>query len=165
MRKAFITASLLLALASSLASAQGGAPTLDEVEVDGREVRLTFDQPMLTWDTPVDTPAIRIEPALPCAWYWEDDTTLTCEGPALATAVKLATRYHVVIGEGLWTQQGEAFPTTTRDAETERAQVVIQSVKWNAGVPAIVVHVSPDTVPGSLASVLDVRLDDRAVPF
>ena len=57
-----------------------------------------------------------------------------------------------------------AFPPTTVEAESSRPEIAVD-VDWPTTVPTIQVWGFPRAVPASLASVLDVRLDDVPVPF
>lgn len=157
---------LLLAVACCAAFSAGanaGAPSLKSARISGDEVLLEFDQPMLTWGTRARPPALRLSPAVDCQWTWSDDTRLACamvEGASL----RPATAYRLDIGEGLWSQEGEAFPPTTLALESDRPRLGLE-VSWPGRQPRLKVSSSQGHTAASVASVLSLQFDGRPLPY
>jgi MG2 domain len=114
------------------------ATTVVTAEAETDSLQLDFAEPMLTWQQPQSSAAIRLSPPVDCRWYWEDATTLRCESelsgqPLLAHASK----YQIELGEGLWTQAGTALPPQRLTVSTTPPQLSAALDAWDAGEPVI----------------------------
>ncbi|MEO8670988.1 MAG: MG2 domain-containing protein [Tahibacter sp.] len=143
----------LLAL---LACANGLAAGISSFEVDSRYVVIRFDQPMLTWQDPLEVDAISIDPAPDCHWRWDDDITLHCEIDDKKPELHAATRYRLDLREGLWTQTGEAVAAQTRYADSQLPKVEASIAEWKDGEPQIVVEPNLPVDADALRDVLRV---------
>ena len=121
---------------------------------------LNFDQPMLTWGNGhAAAPDIRIQPALPCSWEWDDDTTLQCHIKDANVHPTPATSYHVVVN-GLWSQAGELIaPGTSVTMETARPEIETY-IQWKHGWPSFYASTNQNTTIAQLRSHL--RVEDRS---
>jgi uncharacterized protein YfaS (alpha-2-macroglobulin family) len=165
MRFVLAASAVAFFLASSCARAQAPVPKIKKAYIGGASLTLEFDEPMLTWNTSAQNTAVRVEPALPCEWYWESDTTLACDGPAMRRAVKAATAYRLVVAGPLYSQAGVALPPTTQVIETERAELYLEGLEWHDGVPSFEVSASNPVTAEAVAAVLRLHLDGEDVPY
>ena len=72
MRRARLLPLLLLSASSAALAAPADGP---EVSHWATSIQVEFPEPMLTWQGARTAP-ITLSPAVPCTWYWQDDTTL-----------------------------------------------------------------------------------------
>jgi hypothetical protein len=140
------------------------APKVTQIDVD-YGVRLTFDEPMLTWNDRTAVAALRLEPAVACTWYWEDDTTLSCNDLDVSRQFRRATDYTLHIGEGLWSQAGVPLAPVVLHDETERPSLEVDSLEWHGSRPTLAVASAMPLDSASLQQSLDVTFDGRPVPF
>lgn len=163
-RLAAATACLGLA---SLAQAAAEPPRIEEAEIDGEQLSIEFDQPMLTWRGKTDTAGISLSPQVDCRWFWEDDTRLACVVPeGSATPVRQATAYRLQVSDGLWSQAGAPLAPTELTLESSRPSADVRVPDWRAGQPElqIITRDMPVTAQ-DLAKVLQLRLDGAPIAY
>ena len=99
------------------------APRIVSVSAGGHSIYVTFDQPMLSWSGDGEPPGVRIEPAFDCRWSWSDDRWLSCDAGYPGTPLKRAQRYRLVVGPGLWSQQGQPLPPQSLLVDSDRPTI------------------------------------------
>lgn len=158
---------LLLTLLLWSACALAAPPRIVDHDTNGRPrwdaggagPSIEFDQPMLTWiNGSGQAPDVKVEPALPCTWEWNDDTTLECHLPDRATVAK-ATTYRIS-ARGLWSQAGEQMAAQSVTVDTERPFVGAYLDRWQDGWPVFWIHPDQDVTLQQLQS--HVRLEDAS---
>ncbi|MBS0194623.1 MAG: hypothetical protein JSR34_10280 [Proteobacteria bacterium] len=159
-------ACFLLAIASLLAIAPVRAqspapPKITETQVSASQIKLSFDQPMLTWEERSPLRAIAMQPEVPCTWYWEDDTTLLCRTAGHLKLFHVASAYRLRIDHGLWSQAGMELPPQSIVAESERPQLRSEVSDWKAGVPQIHLTTDAAVTAEAVARVIAVDLDGQ----
>lgn len=152
---------------ASLAHAAAEAPRIEDVDADGDQLSISFDQPMLTWRGETDTAGITLTPALGCRWYWEDDTQLTCVFAFGSTQpIRPATPYRLQVSGGLWSQSGLELAPAQFILESSRPRVDLEVRDWRAGQPGLrIIARDMPVSPEDLAKVLELRLDGAPVAY
>lgn len=113
----------LFAIANAIAADPLPPPRIVSVSAGGHSIYVTFDQPMLSWSGDGEPPGVRIEPAFDCRWSWSDDRWLSCDAGYPGTPLKRAQRYRLVVGPGLWSQQGQPLPPQSLLVDSDRPTI------------------------------------------
>ena len=165
----FIPVLLLLALAgASLAQDTDRPPRITSATVTRDDITLVFDQAMVTWSATPSVSALHVTPAKPCLWNWEDATTLQCSlalDRERGDDFPAATPFRIDIGEGLWSQSGQAVPRQSITLESGRPQAGLSARAWEGGRPALRIDSGSRLREEDLRAVLRVRVDGREVGF
>lgn len=145
-----LRAALLLSVAAAAVAQQGARAPLAITGITpagtnvpaGRQVVIQFNRPVVPIGRMDRTAAeipIEITPALDCQWRWLDTSALACQladGDELAPA----TRYTLVVNEGITAEDGATTSSTVRhEFTTERPRVSYASFAgWRSpGTPVI----------------------------
>ena len=157
----------LCAAGSCLAHAAAAPPRIEEAGIEGQQLTIQFDQPMLTWRGETNTASLLLNPRADCLWLWEDDTRLTCTLERSSSApLRPATSYRVNVAAGLWSQAGTALAPTELTVVSSSPRAEASVLDWKAGQPEIVVQSREAPVSAQdLAQVLDLRVDGARIPY
>jgi uncharacterized protein YfaS (alpha-2-macroglobulin family) len=152
-----------------LAHAADEAPRIQEAEIEGPQLSIEFDQPMLTWRGESETAGITLSPRVDCRWYWESDTQLTClaqQGAHRTPAFLPATEYRLQIPGGLWSQAGVELAPASLALESSRPELDTRVLEWRAGQPEIMVFSQDMPVTAAeVARVLELRFDGASLDY
>lgn len=159
MHRFALVAGLLLCVAATAASAERPSAAA-RAEFRYGQLHIDFADPMQTWEGDVER--IGFEPEADADCHWASDTRLSCAF-GRRPLVK-ATRYRVLLPEGLATQSGDALPAMSLSAETERPRVTASIESWGDGRPRIALYVEQPVGEHALASVLRLSLGGRQTP-
>lgn len=160
-----VLAAWMVLWSASTQAAVPAAPRISESDARYEEIYLKFDQAMLTWNDTSDSAAIRIEPAVPCSWYWDDDTSLACRMRQRGDRLQPASSYRVSIGQGLWSQAGVEAAPVQLVLETSRPEISLETPRWQSGFPEMQLSSSQGIDVLSLTQVLSVDLDGAPLRF
>ena len=124
----------------------------------GRQIVFKFNQPVVPLGRMERDAAeipITITPALQCQWRWLNTSNLACQ-LGDETALKLATRYEVLVKPGIMTQAKQTLKEQYRHVfTTERPRVISwysSFQTWRApGMPKIQVHFNQPVTRDSAA--------------
>ncbi|HEU4662435.1 MAG TPA: MG2 domain-containing protein [Dokdonella sp.] len=151
-----------------VACAHAGQPprVASVMATTGRSVHVGFDQPMLTWSGSGPSQQLAFDPPYACNWYWSDDTGLECEAAVEAEPLRPATRYRLVIGAGLVSQQGNALPPQSLRFDSP-VPLVDADVQWSDGpAPYVELGVNTAVTEAALRGVLTAAVHGGATePF
>lgn len=154
-------AGIAVAVQAQSPTASPKAPVISESSVSSTGIRLQFDRPMLTWNERGSIASIRMQPDVPCSWYWADDTTLACTTTARQALFHAASSYRLDIGHGLWSQAGIELSPQHVELETVRPQLRAEVHDWSKGVPVIRLTTNSTVTADAIARVIDVELDGQ----
>ena len=163
MRRARLLPLLLLSASSAALAAPADGP---EVSHWATSIQVEFPEPMLTWQGARTAP-ITLSPAVPCTWYWQDDTTLECDtGVAgFPSALREATTYRIDIAPGLYTQAGAAVPASTHRVTVDPPTLALRVDAWRDGRPDLRVDSEQPLAVDAIVEVLHATLDGQPVRY
>jgi len=127
----------------------------------GRQIVITFNQPVVPLGTMARDVPISITPALQCQWRWLNTTSLACQ-LGDESALKPATRYDVQIMPGI-TTENTLEAAYHHQFITKRPAVSYTSFKtWRApGMPKIKVYFNQPVARDSVAKHLYIQTGQR----
>jgi len=141
-------------------------PEIAKAEFSGNSLTFDFNRAMLTWVGTSAPVGVSIEPELPCKWSWSNDSQLTCDTPYSAPGVKPATRYHIAIRGGLWSQDGLEIRQRTLDVESTLPRIASADVDaWKDGDPVIEVWTNLPVAEADLRNTIDLTGDGLPMGF
>jgi len=161
----FVWFLLISIVSNSAGAADVDAPKIIDATIGNEYLHLTFDKPMQSWSERGRIVNIETVPAVPCDWRWDEDASLSCTVNDESKEFLPANYYQVIVGKGLYSQEGLELVPTTLKLSTEAPKIFADLSGWREGQPSLEIKSHQPVTADAIRDVLTVTLDSKSIPF